>query len=346
MRHAVAVAEKLELTSIALGCLTRKELCAAFLRVNPQTVMTLQNSYNWLSGRSVPRTFSLFEDWAAALRLDEGPHFVLSSSLEEFAEAVGRRVVLPAGLLESLGGASGAASAAREAVPGARPETAREPGAGAGAAGAAAMPGPSRGSVWRNGALLHGSFLALSHSWSPQQRGRLLGGALSFEVQEGGRITVDYREKILGRTVRFGGSGLEDGRTGQVTLHCEANAATYLMAFHLPPLPGNLTAGVFAGTALYDPDSEPTASGILFLRNHALEREALEAVCGYEDLDIEALTRLLDLLGYGSDPDRAAERALLTLLSPIGSGPLLALPRSDVVAAATLLDRRRLALPA
>lgn len=341
MRHAVAVAEKLELTSIALGCLTRKELCAAFLRVNPQTVMTLQNSYNWLSGRSVPRTFSLFEDWAAALGLDEGPHFVLSSSLEEFAGVLGRKVVLPAGLLESLGGSAGGASgggtttAAREA----RAERGREPHAGA---GEAATPGSTDGSIWRNGALLRGSFLALSHSWSPEQRGRLLGGALSFEVQEGGRITVDYREKVLGRTVRFGGSGLEDGRTGQVTLHCEANAATYLMAFHLPSLPGNLTAGVFAGTALYDPDSEPTASGILFLRNHALDREALEAACGYADLDVEALARLLALLGYGDDPDRAAERALLALLSPTGAGPLLALPRAEVVAAATLLDRRRL----
>jgi len=335
MRHAVAVAEKLELTSIALGCLTRKELCAAFLRVNPQTVMTLQNSYNWLSGRSVPRTFSLFEDWALALGLDEGPHFVLSSSLEEFAAALGRKVVLPAGLLGSLGGGSAATAAAED-------RAARS--AAEGLAPAAA-PAPTGGTAWRNGALLHGSFLALSHSWSPEQRGRLLGGALTLQVEEGGRIAADYLERFLGRSVRFSGSGLEDGRTGQLTLRCEANAATYLMAFHLPALPGNLTAGVFAGTALYDPNSEPTASGILFLRNHALDREALEAACGYEDLDSDALARLLALLGYGEDPDRAAEQALLALLSPAATGPLLSLPRDGLIAAATLLDRRRLSAP-
>ena len=40
MRQAVDIAKKLELTSVALGCLTRKELCTAFVRVNPNTMMT------------------------------------------------------------------------------------------------------------------------------------------------------------------------------------------------------------------------------------------------------------------------------------------------------------------
>src|SRR3546814_938288 len=56
MRRAVDIARKLELTALALGCLTRKELCAAFVRVNPNTIMTPQNCYNWQSGRSVPRS--------------------------------------------------------------------------------------------------------------------------------------------------------------------------------------------------------------------------------------------------------------------------------------------------
>ena len=43
MRQAVDIAKKLELTSVALGCLTRKELCTALVRVNPNTIMTLQN---------------------------------------------------------------------------------------------------------------------------------------------------------------------------------------------------------------------------------------------------------------------------------------------------------------
>src|SRR3546814_7379342 len=53
MRRAVDIARKLELTALALGCLKRKELCAAFVRVNPNTIMTPQNCYNRSEERRV-----------------------------------------------------------------------------------------------------------------------------------------------------------------------------------------------------------------------------------------------------------------------------------------------------
>src|SRR3546814_7045405 len=108
------------------------------------------------------------------------------------------------------------------------------------------------------------------------QRGRLLSGVLTRDA-DGSGLTARYRENILGRTVLFTGDARTDGRTCQVTLRCAANGGTFLMAFHLPVLPGNLAGGIFAGSAIYDPDSDPTASVILLLRSeeHTSELQSL-----------------------------------------------------------------------
>jgi hypothetical protein len=315
MKQVIDIAKKLELTSIALGCLTRKELCAAFQRVNPNTSMTLQNSYNWQRGRSVPRNFSLFEDWAAATGLSQGPHFIMSSALDEFIDALGEKFALPERLLESYG----RSAASTATVP---TDDGEDP-------------------TWRNGALLRGSFLALSVAWSPMQRGRLLCGAIAFQT-EGGRVAAQYVENVLGRAIVFNGSGAEDGKTGQVALRCEANGAAFLMAFHLPPLPGNLAGGVFAGNALYDSNSEPTACSLLLLRNHELPHADLEVVTGYQDLDESVLADWLERLGYGRDPERVAEREMLRLLHGV-DGPTVSLRRDALGHAAILLDERRFA---
>lgn len=326
MRRVVDLAKKLEVTSLVLGCLTRKELCAAFARINPNTVMTLQNSYNWQSGRAAPRSFSLFEDWAAVLRLDQGPHFVMSSSLKEFVQALDGKVVLPDGLLQTLGEAS---------APPATPASGATP----------AEPAPARtetGGAWQSRALLEGSFLALSLAWSPAQRGRLLAGALSLEVESTRRLSAIYLENVLGRVITFAGEGAEDGQTAQLRLQCEANATSFLMALHLPLVPGNLGGGIFAGHAVYDPDSEPTAGAILLLRNHDLSDEELASATGYRDLGEAALADYLQRLGYGRDPDARAERDLMRLLTTEAAAPLVSMRRAALVEAAFLVDRRRL----
>lgn len=312
MRHLVEIGKKLELTATALGCLTRKELCAAFERVNPSTVLTVQNSYNWMSGRAAPRNFSLFEDWASVLHLPEGPHFIMSASLADFAAALSQRFSLPDSALEPLGLS--------------RPvrEGASEPQAS-----------------WRNGALLQGSFLVLGTAWSPLRRGQLLLGAIRFEPCREGLAAV-YSEQLLGRCLRFSGQGPEDGRSGQLVLQCDANAGTYFMSFHLPTLPGNLSGGIFAGNALYDPQAQPTAGVLLFLRNHSQAHDGLEANLGYRPLDPSSLAQALDWVGYGEDPKLAAEHALLTLLSEREAEPVLSVRQEAVAQAAALLDQRRL----
>lgn len=320
MRQVVDIARKLELTSIALGCLTRKELCTAFARVNPNTIMTLQNCYNWQSGRSIPRSFSVFEDWAVAVGMAEGPHFVMSSSLGEFVRVLGDRFALPDELIAAYRSPSPEADAAKSV-----------------------RAGEGETLAWDSTALLRGSFLALSPSWSPVQRGRLLAGALTLDA-DGGGVTALYQERILGRTVDFTGRGIADRLTCQLSLQCEANGSTFLMAFHLPALPGNLAGGVFAGNAIYDPNSDPTASMILLLRNHALPPAGLEETLAYLEPDETALADYLDRLGYGCDPALAFEREVLRLLAGDTAGPCVSVPRDAIGRISVMLDQRRLDL--
>ncbi|WPZ34004.1 hypothetical protein T8K17_22535 [Thalassobaculum sp. OXR-137] len=317
MAQAVEIAQKLKLTSIALGCLTRKELCSAFARVNPNTLMTLQNSYNWQSGRSIPRSFSIFEDWAAALGIDQGPHFVMSSSLGEFVRVLGEKFSLPADLLKSFG-YDGPAAPSADLPP-------RDDG----------------GSIWTGGGLLRGSFLAVSPSWSPSQRGRLVCGPLTIDVVNE-TLVASYQESVLGQTVPFSGTGTTDGRTCQLMLRCPATGDGFLMAFHLPPLPGNFAGGIFAGSAIYDPNSEPTASSIVLLRNHALSVDELATLSQYLAPEPDVMSDQLAKLGYAADADQVAEREILSLLLDERDEATITVRRERVTAVAVLLDRRRL----
>lgn len=320
MARTIDVAEKLDLTAIALGCLTRKELCSAFFQINPSTTLTLQNCYNWLGGRSTPRSFSFYEDWARVLDLDEGPHFIMTSTLDAFTERVAAKRDLPDALLASLDDRLH------------RPANAEPRQASA----------DGRDPAWLANALLKGSYLALSLAWAPTARGRLLRGALLLGTKDDGELRAQYLETILGEKVRFEGRGQEHGHTAQLTLTCQANAATFFMAFHLPILPGNLGAGIFAGNTVYDSNSTPAACPILFIRNHTLTSEEMEAGTDYLDASAEALAQLLEDLGYGRDPTLAAESALLDLLTRPSDMPLITLQREALTHAATLIDKRRL----
>lgn len=53
------------------------------------------------------------------------------------------------------------------------------------------------------------------------QRGRPLCGAIACQT-EGGRVTAQYVENVLGRAIVFNGSGTKDGKTGQVSLRRDA----------------------------------------------------------------------------------------------------------------------------
>lgn len=323
MARAIDVAEKLDLTALALGCLTRKELCIAFYRINPKTVMTLQNCHNWISGRSTPRNFSVYEDWAQVLGLDEGPHFVMSSTLAAFTRRLSTKMDLPEALLPPYPRLQDVAPGSAEAKPRVTAPDAADLG-------------------WRTNALLQGSYLMLSLAFAPRARGRILGGALLLEARGEGELQATYVETILEQRVPFEGVGKFNGHVAQLTLTCTANSNMFFLALHMPILPGNLGAGVFAGNTIYDVDSTPSACPALLIRNHALTQAELEGRTNYLYVDAEALAGELAVLGYDRDPRYAAENSLLHLLTRSSDIPLVTVGREALTHAATLLDDRRL----
>jgi hypothetical protein len=52
---ATDIGRKLCLTAALVGAVTRKDLAAAFRRVDPATPFDLERAHKWLQGRSRPR---------------------------------------------------------------------------------------------------------------------------------------------------------------------------------------------------------------------------------------------------------------------------------------------------
>ena len=61
---------KLRLTAVLLGTVARKDLAAAFRRVNANTSFDIGRADKWLQGRAQPRERQVYEDWAKVLELD------------------------------------------------------------------------------------------------------------------------------------------------------------------------------------------------------------------------------------------------------------------------------------
>lgn len=91
MATPTEIAEKLRLTTRALGCSSVKELCGRFRAVNASTYFDLQRSQKWLQGKAEPRFAEVYQDWAKVLALPRDGAWIAACSLEEFeAELVAR----------------------------------------------------------------------------------------------------------------------------------------------------------------------------------------------------------------------------------------------------------------
>ncbi|MDF2810212.1 MAG: hypothetical protein K0S56_1243 [Microvirga sp.] len=95
------LANKLRLTSLALGNATLKELCGRFAEVNP-TVLTIENCYKWMRGKTEPRVSSVYSDWALVLGGGLTASFIAASTFDEFAAAVQAFHSIPEAALAKL----------------------------------------------------------------------------------------------------------------------------------------------------------------------------------------------------------------------------------------------------
>ena len=79
---------KLRLTAALLGVPARKDLAAAFRRVNPNTTFDVTRADKWLHGRAKPRDPKVYEDWSKLLGLDRPGHWIASCDYEDFLAEV------------------------------------------------------------------------------------------------------------------------------------------------------------------------------------------------------------------------------------------------------------------
>lgn len=269
-RSARDLAGKLRLTAIALGCPTAKELCRRFAVVNPDTAFVLQNAYKWIHGKARPRMSSVYDDWAGVLGQRLSPQFLASAGLDDFAAALGRHFFLPPDALAGL----------REGI---------ADGVEAGL--------PADG--WSRDQILSGLYLALSPAWSKTRQGELIAGCVAIGQGDADPLAVVYRENLFGRPLDMHGRFTVDGRSAQATLNCRTTGGLYMLALSVPAPPASVVGGMLCGTALHDPELRPSASRILLLRGHGLDRETLLDRSRYLKAERATIAGEIASLGYG-----------------------------------------------
>jgi hypothetical protein len=233
----VEIDRKLCLTAALLGAASRKELAAAFRRVNPATPFDLERAHKWLQGRALPRDRRVYEDWARLVDVGEGAEWVATCGAEDFLE----RLCQHHGL-------------ARETLLG---RAARFAGA------AAAGRGPANGRAPE----LAGTYLCYSHAWSHYFRGRLIRGALTIAAGPGPqRLLATYREALPTGQVEAQGAAMLSERALWLDLR-EPRGGIQVALWLFPPTPpASVLGGFMTGTTFIGPEPRPSVSRIVMIR--------------------------------------------------------------------------------
>jgi hypothetical protein len=232
---AVAFAMKLRMAAAALGCNSRKELCARFRNVNAATQCDLDRLNKWVQGRSLPRASSVYADFAAVIGTANPGRWVAECSLEAFAaELTARTGVDPATLAISD-------SLSRRGNPRA-----------AGLFGGVAM--------------LTGAFAAYSPAWSPHFRGRLLRGALRLASGRSGALIATYTEFLMGRDLHLTAEAWIGGRSMHLVVHEPDGDVPVFLSLQIPGPPASVLCGVMSGVAFVSNEPLPSSCRIIFIR--------------------------------------------------------------------------------
>ena len=222
-----AIDRKLCLTAAALGAVGRKDLAAAFRRVNAATSFDLSRAHKWLQGRARPRDAALYEDWARVLGLDRPGTWIAACPLDEFVDTLSARGPLGREILLER-----AAAFAR--TPDRVPE-------------------------------LHGRYVGYSHAWSPYFSGRLIRGELSFALSDRGRPLARYTEYLPTKRIRFDGVITRTERALYLDLRALGGAHVLLCLF-AATTPWSVLAGFMCGATVIGPESQPSVTRILLVR--------------------------------------------------------------------------------
>ena len=302
---AVAFAAKLRMAAAALGCTSRKELCARFRQVNPATQCDLDRLNKWVQGRSLPRASSVYLDFAAVIGTTKPGYWAADCSLEDFA----------AELIARTG-----ADAATLAIPD----------------NLSPRGNPRVAGLFGGVATLTGAFAAYSPSWSPHFRGRLLRGALRLAAGRSGNLIATYSESLVGRDVRLTGEAQIGGRSMHLAVREPGGDMPLFISLPVPGPPASVLCGIMSGVAFVAHESLPSACRIVFIR--VSETPRLDATNRY--LGPGPGTIAADLADLGINIPEAARFDSFTQVF-LGTSPNQ-VTTQDQATFASMLDREHL----
>ncbi|TWT00290.1 hypothetical protein [Reyranella sp. CPCC 100927] len=220
--------QKLRLTAALIGAVTRKDLAAAFRRVNASTPFDLDRAHKWLQGRAQPRELQVYEDWVKLLDIDCSAQWVADCDSDAFLAAIcARHQCDPYAL--------------RRRIEGNNPPIAKA-----------------------NSLVLAGTYVCYTHAWSPYFRGRLVRSELSIGAAP--KLAVHFGCVLPTGRIELDGAATFSRRAMHIDVREPAEGTQ--MAFYLfsPMPPASVLAGFLFGSTFLGPDDQPSVTRIVMVR--------------------------------------------------------------------------------
>lgn len=300
------IAQKLRLTSALIGTVSRKDLAAAFRRVNPKTAFDLGRADKWLQGRAQPRDHSVYDDWAKLLRLAQPGVWIAESDLASFTAEICAQHGVDRAELERHAGAQFETSSTHE----------------------------ERSLVFA----LAGTYACYSRAWSPYYRGHLIKGILSIEAGPGLHgLTATYREALPTGQLVLGGPVTPAKRGLYVHLKEVGGDAQFFLSLFPQSQPGSVLGGYMCGTAIIGPEAQPSLTRILVVHLRDLAPGA--ASWGGYLLPDQSITGDLALLGMAIEQPEQVDRQLTRFLVGGSDGGVHQIPPTEFRAILDVFDR-------
>jgi hypothetical protein len=293
---------KLRLTAAFLGAGGRKELAAAFRRVNAGTSFEITRADKWLQGRAKPRDPQIYEDWAKVLDLDRPGQWIAECNAEAFLNEICARH-----------------GRDREALR-------RELGS------VGKHPGVSLALD------LVGTFAGYSHAWSIH-RGDLIRGEMSIRATSGlNRLRGTYTEIITRDSrVEYEGSIVVGKRAMYFDGRDPSGDSQFKFSLFLPSPPASVLGGLWSGTTVVGSIAQPSVTRVVMVRLSAASAR-LRTAPGFLPRDA-SLADDLATMGVRVANPVAVDRHLREFLTGGSGAGLDQIPTAAYHALVELFDR-------
>jgi hypothetical protein len=226
---------KLRTTAAALGLITRKDLAAAFRRVNAATTFDIERAHKWLQGRSSPRDARLYQDWVLVLGIAQSAEWIANCEFDTFLDVVAKQYNVDRDVLSRQGTPTRSvrSGGANDAYPN-----------------------------------LAGAYVCYSNSWSPYFRGHMIRGALMIAGTATPKVT--YSEVLPTGQLQVIGALSLSNRAMHMTLREPSGDTQFLFCLFPPTAPVRVLGGLMCGATLIGPDSSPSVTRIIMIRLPAI----------------------------------------------------------------------------